>query len=79
MYHVRVKCLLLLSYSNLSVSRDSSAGIATRLPAGRPRSRGSIPGRGKKLQNVQNSSEIQPAFDTMGTAGCFTGDKAAGA
>jgi hypothetical protein len=30
-------------------SRDSVIGIVTRLPARRPRNRGSIPGRGKKV------------------------------
>jgi hypothetical protein len=41
-----------------TVSRDSSVGIMTRLPAGQPRSLGSIPGRGNRFV----SSPLRPAL-----------------
>jgi hypothetical protein len=57
-----------------------SVGITTRLRAGRPRVRGSIPGRGKRifsLHNIQTASGAHPAPHTMGTGECIPGGKAA--
>jgi hypothetical protein len=53
----------------ISGGRDSSVGIATRLWAGRPRNRGSIPRQGQEtfLHNVQTGSGAHPASYTMGT------------
>jgi hypothetical protein len=65
---------------DLETSWDTSAGIATRLPAGRPRSQGSIPSRGKRFyvfQNVQISSGVNTVSYTMGTRDYFRGDKVA--
>jgi hypothetical protein len=49
-------------------SRDSSGSIVIRLRTGEPRSRGSIPGRGKDcsiLYNVQTGFEDHPASCIM--------------
>jgi hypothetical protein len=59
-----------------------SCGITTRLLAGRPRNRGSIPGRDKRdslPDIVQTCSGAHAVSCTVGTVGSFTGDKAAGA
>jgi hypothetical protein len=51
-------------------SRDTSVGIATSLRFGRPMSRSSIPGMGKRffsLHNVQTDSGAHPVSYTMGT------------
>jgi hypothetical protein len=62
-------------------SRDRSNGMATRLRAGQPKSRDSIPGRGKRTSFLKDctGSGAHPAFYTMGTGGCFPWSKAAGA
>jgi hypothetical protein len=50
------------------------------LQAGRPRGRGSSPGRVKNfLHVVQTGSGADPASYSMGTGGSFPGGKAAGA
>jgi hypothetical protein len=61
--------------------RDSSVGVETRLRAGRPRSRGSIPVRGKLFFFVspQLPDRLWCAFCTTGTLACFLEGKAAGA
>jgi hypothetical protein len=59
--------------------RDTSVGIVTRLLAGWPRNRGSIPGRDFSLpHNVQTGIGAHPAFYTMGTGGPSAGGNAAG-
>jgi hypothetical protein len=43
-----------------SLSRDSSVGITTSLRAGRPRIRGSIPDRGKRLFSITSRPVLGP-------------------
>jgi hypothetical protein len=73
---------MVLTVGSLGVrSRDSSVGTATRLRAGRPRSQGSIPDRGKTfslLYNIQTGPGAHPASYPMGTGGSFARGKAAG-
>jgi hypothetical protein len=59
-----------------------SVGIETRLPSGRPRSGGSIPGRAKNfylLHNVQAGPGIHPASYPISTGRFLPGDEVAGA
>jgi hypothetical protein len=56
------------------VRRSSPVGLVTKVWAGRPRSRGSIPGNGKSfslLHNVETGSGTHQASYTMDTGGCF--------
>jgi hypothetical protein len=46
-------------------SRDSSVGIATRLWTGRPRSRGWIPGRGKKVFFITSREALGPTQSSI--------------
>jgi hypothetical protein len=60
-------------------SRDSSVGIATRLRAGRPRSRVPLPAGGRNislLHNVHTVSRAHPASYAMSTVGLLPGGKA---
>jgi hypothetical protein len=61
-------------------SRDSSVGLETRLRAGRPRSHGEIPGRGKRFFSPPQRTDRlwgPPSLLIMGTGCCFRGGKAA--
>jgi hypothetical protein len=60
---------VILSNHFLEVSHDSLVGIGTRLRAGRPRSRGSIPGKASDfslLHSVQTGSGSHPESYTRG-------------
>jgi hypothetical protein len=72
------KCLCLCVCMHIKWSQDISVSIVTRLWAGQPRSRGAIPGRGKRfslLYNFQTGPGAHLASHTMGTGGCFMGIK----
>jgi hypothetical protein len=60
--------------------RESSVVIATGPRAGRPRNRGSIPGKGiSLLHSSDTGTGAHPTFCRVGTGeGCLPGGKAAG-
>jgi len=63
-------------------SRFNVVDVAAELRAGRPKQRGSMSGRSKRLyfhQNVQIGSEAHPASYSVGTGGSFPGCKTVGA
>jgi hypothetical protein len=62
-------------------SRDSSVSTATRLRVGRPRNRGSIPGRDKRfslLYNIKTGFGVHPTSCAMGTGADSAGVKRPG-
>jgi hypothetical protein len=64
-----------------NASRDSSVGIATGVQAGRPSSRGSIPGTRQESfssLNVQTGSGPRPASYPMGTGRSLPAEKRQG-
>ena len=64
------------------MSLDSSVGIVTRLKAGQPRTRGSIPCTGNGFNSsleVNVGAGVYLASHSTGTAGSLYGDKAVGA
>jgi hypothetical protein len=75
LYFGMLHYLLQFTVNNIQLW-NSSVGIATRLRAGRPGNRGSIPSKGERfslLHNVQTSSEAYPATYPMGTGDSFPG------
>ena len=63
-------------------SRDSGAGVVTRLQVGQLRNHASIPGRGKtfcRLQSAQTGSGAHPASYSIGSRELLPQDKAPGA
>jgi hypothetical protein len=69
----------LASSPTLYTRRYRSVVIATRLRAGRPRNRGSIPGLAIDISLLQNGSDAHPASYTTDAGGCFPEGKTAGA
>jgi hypothetical protein len=60
---------------------DSSVGIVTRLQAGQPRNRGSIPSTGKRFNSsieINVGAGVHLASHSTGTAGSLYGDKEVG-
>lgn len=72
---------LILTIS-ITGSRDSAGCTVTRLQAGYPRNRGSIPSRTYNLcllRSVQTGSGAHPDVCSMGAVGAYPGGKADGA
>jgi hypothetical protein len=64
-----------LSRHYIYQSQNSSAGLVIRLPTGRQRNRGSVPGGGGRSDHVQIDTEL-PVPYSVDTTDFFAGGKA---